>query len=232
MENILYNVEVARINKQFRNGLSYFTQSHCQCSLTDNGYRIYRTPNKTISSDGHVMWEGLVISNTDNRFNLQKGHTYIIEFEVTGKSSNRASDICWSNKVGWGGGGLGPSPSNVIIGNPVIANFNSNEWHTFSYKFTINDDIYKVCTSSYSSFIKGNTYLSYNGFKFGFIYTNTGELGTDLYIKNIRMFDITSENNKYINKQGQNRFNHFIERNGIVNISQGGSIITNDIIEI
>ena len=109
---------------------------------------------------------------------------------VKGKSSNSVIDTYWSNNVGWGGGGLDPKP--VINRNTMnlLSNFNGET--DVIYDFTINDDIYKVCTSSYSSFVAGNTYLSYNGFKFGFQYTNTGEWGTDLYITNIRMYDITN----------------------------------------
>ena len=137
------------------------------------------------------MWGGLVLkpfSIADNI--LQKGHRYVIMFHVKGKSSNSVSDVSWSNNVGWSGGGLNPSPTINRNTMNLPANF-SGETDVI-YDFTINDDIYKVCTTSYSSFVAGNTYLSYNGFKFGFQYTNTGAWGTDLYITNIRMYDITN----------------------------------------
>jgi len=55
--------------------------------------------------------------------------------------------------MGWGGGGLSPTPSNVTIKN-ISSNFNGETevW----YKFTINDDIVKTCTSAYSSFVANN----------------------------------------------------------------------------
>lgn len=92
-------------------GLSSYTQGHCQCSLTENGYRIYRTPNKTYSGDGSVMWGGLVVKNTainyvhpwdnssDNIFGLATGHTYVICFHVKGKSTN-PPECYWSNQIG------------------------------------------------------------------------------------------------------------------------------------
>ena len=137
------------------------------------------------------MWGGLVIKPFNIADNiLQKGHRNVLMFHVKGKSSNSVVDTYWSNNVGWGGGGLDPKP--VINRNTMKLPANFNGETDVVYDFTINDDIYKVCTSSYSSFVAGNTYLSYNGFKFGFQYTNTGEWGTDLYITNIRMYDITN----------------------------------------
>lgn len=177
--------------KEWNYGLSSYTQSNCSCTLTDNGYRIYRTPNVNPTDNGSTMWGGLVLRPFNIADNiLQKSHRYVIMFHVKGKSSNSVVDTYWSNNVGWGGGGLDPKP--VINRNTMNLPSNFNGETDVIYDFTINDDIYKVCTSSYSSFVAGNTYLSYNGFKFGFQYTNTGEWGTDLYITNIRMYDITN----------------------------------------
>ncbi len=192
--NLIQKANNGIANKSYTGALSSYTQSNCQVSLTDNGYRIYRPANKTPSADGNTMWGGLVIRpyNENNTDVFIKGHTYILKWHVKGKSSNSA-DFGWSNNVGWGGGGLMPSPSNDSWQN-ISTNFNGEMecW----YKWTINDDVYKVCTSSYSSFVQGQTYLSYRDFKFGFSYTDTGSLGTDLYITNVRLYDITNDNQK------------------------------------
>ena len=191
MNNLLELTEYSLRKKEWGYGLGAFTQSNCSCTLTDDGYRIYRTPNVNPTDNGQTMWGGLVIHPFDIAANiLQKNHRYVIMFHVKGKSSNSVSDVSWSNLVGWGGGGLSPLPTINKNTMNLPANFNGET--DVLYDFTINDDIYKVCTSSYSSFVAGNTYLSYNGFKFGFEYTNTGEWGTDLYITNIRMYDITN----------------------------------------
>lgn len=191
MTNILELTEYSLRKKTWGYGLSSYIQSNCSCTLTDNDYRIYRTPNVNPTDNGSTMWGGLVIKPFNIADNiLQKGHRYVLMFHVKGKSSNSVVDTYWSNNVGWGGGGLDPKP--VINRNTMNLPSNFNGETDVVYDFTINDDIYKVCTSSYSSFVAGNTYLSYNGFKFGFQYTNTGEWGTDLYITNIRMYDITN----------------------------------------
>ena len=205
MYNIINKTNLAVYNKTMLNGLSSYTQANCQCTLTNTGYRIYRPPNKTPSADGNTMWGGLVIYpfNVDSNA-LQKTHTYIIKFEVKGQTSNRPS-MSWNNLVGWNGGGLTPSPT-TITSSIIPANFQSDEWTTCQWIFKINDDIYKVCTSSYSSFVKDQTYLSYKGFKFGYDYTNTGELGTDLYIRNLRLYDITTLSNE-INLEQTGVFN-------------------------
>lgn len=191
MNNLLELTEYSLRKKTWGYGLSSYTQSNCSCTLTNDGYRIYRTPNVNPTDNGSTMWGGLVIKpfNIADSI-LQKSHRYVLMFHVKGKSSNKVSSIYWSNNVGWGGGGLDPKP--VINRNTMNLPSNFNGETDVLYDFTINDDIYKVCTSSYSSFVAGNTYLSYNGFKFGFDYTNTGEWGTDLYITNIRMYDITN----------------------------------------
>lgn len=230
--NITMNQDYGIKSKTWVPGLSSYTQSNCTCTLTDDGYRIYRTPNVKNQSNGgsNSMWGGFVLDNTNNRFNLQKGHTYVLQFEVKGQSSNAASDIYWTNLVGWGGGGLDAAPSNIVTDNPVVADFNSSDWQTVSYKWTISDDVYKVCTSSYSSFVQGNTYLSYKGFKFGFGYINTGSLGTDLYIRNIRIFDITTNQNTQIFKSGVIKTISFVEEDINTKISLGG-LLSNQLIE-
>lgn len=201
MNNLMFDTNNAIYLKSYQDGLSSYTQSNCQVTLTDNGYRIYRPPNLTTANNGNTMYGGLKIINsystslshtfndTDNRFNLQKGHTYIICFNVRGQSSNAFSSFGWTNQMGWGGGGLSPTPSNVQNCS-IPSNFEGEKecWH----KFTINDDISKICTTTYSYATQGNEYLSYTHFAVGFSYTSTGSLGTDLYITNLRMYDITS----------------------------------------
>lgn len=191
MKNLLELTEYSLRKKEWNYGLSSYTQSNCSCTLTDNGYRIYRTPNVNLTDNGQTMWGGLVIHPFDIATDiLQKGHRYVLMFHVKGKSSNSVIDTYWSNNVGWDDGGLTPTPVENRNTMNLPANFNGET--DVIYDFTINDDIYKVCTSSYGSFVAGNTYLSYAGFKFGFGYTDTGEWGTDLYITNIRMYDITN----------------------------------------
>ena len=198
-ENLAYEVNMNIINKKMANPLSSYVQSNCQVTLTDDGYRIYRPPNKNPTNDGSTMWGGFVMRFYTPPF--IKGHRYNLTFEVKGKTSNAPVDFYWTNQAGWGGGGLSPTPSDEVKKN-ISANFNSQEWTTISYSWTINDDIYKTCTSSYSSFVQGNTYPSYRDFKWGFGYTDTGTLGTDLYIKNVRMYDLTTASKVNIKKTG------------------------------
>lgn len=163
---------------------------------------------------------------------LIKGHRYVIMFEIKGQSSNNAMDVNWNNNVGWNGGGLTPQPSNVVINRVVDTNFKTDDWSTFSYAWTINDDVYKVCTSSYAGFVQGNTYLSYDGFKFGFGYTSTGSLGTDLYLKNFRMYDITNSiKNTIIQKVGIANPSNFVEDVQTLSLYKDQEIVANEIIE-
>ena len=232
--NILYKTNVALMNKTFADGLSYYSQANCSCTLTDIGYRIYRDPNLTVSGNGRVMWGGLVIRPFNADANaLVKGHTYILKFEYKGKTSNEVrTEVYWTNNCGWGGGGLEPQPSDVGF-TSVPANFQSDDWQPFQYKWTINDDIVKTCTTSYSSFVAGQQYTSYRDFKWGFGYTDTGALGTDLYVKNIRMYDITTHDNPIrITKQGIVYAGNFDESGNKMQMCAEGDLITTEFIEI
>ena len=204
--NLFLPIEEALLSKTLKNGLSAYTQANCQVTLTDDGYRIYRPPNITYNSSDsstQTMFGGLKIQPFTIRGDiLQQYHTYVIMFDVRGKTSNAIHAFGWSNRMGWGGGGLEPSPSDVVL-HGIGANFNGQD--RMYYKFTINDTIYKTCTASYSSFVAGNSYISYRDLCFGFGYQNTGSMGTDLYLTNFQMYDITNQT-----KQVQ------VSKNGII----------------
>lgn len=202
--------------KSFSNGVSGYTQAHCQVTMADKGLRIYRTPNKTQSVDGSVMYGGMklqfltlgkkrTISYTNTSTNttetyeesdfFKTGRRYRISFHVSGFTHN-AANIGFSNNMGWGGGGLAPAPSDVnsltVPANFGIVNDTAvgSEMNCF-YEFTINDAVYKTCTTAYSSFKVGTVYPSYRDFQLQFNYASTGTNGTDLYITNIICEDIT-----------------------------------------
>lgn len=241
MSNLLFSPASGIASKTWTTGLSNYTQTNCQVTLTDQGLRIYRPPNKTPSVDGNTMWGGMRIincainslahtynPNQDNIFGLTVGHTYIIRFHVSGQSSNAFATFDWTNQMGWGGGGLQPTPSNVIkSGIPV--NF-QGEQECF-YKFTINDSISKTCTTTYSYATAGEEYLSYTHFGVGFGYVNTGDLGTDLYITNLRMYDITNGEKTLVNKVGQLLTYEPIEVGNIGSIQSGGNILGSNFYE-
>lgn len=233
--NKLTPLNEALAERKFEKGLSSYTQSNCQVTLTEKGYRIYRPPNLTVANNGNTMWGGLVLRPWTNDSNfLIKGHTYIMMFHVKGQSSNNATDIYWTNNCGWGGHGLDPAPTNVYIDN-IGENFNGEK--EVVYKFTVSDDIMKTCTSSYSSFVEGTQYNSYRDFKFGFGYTSTGTLGTDLYVTNLRLYDITNSNNVIdVTKAGIVTGCEFVESttplNGKANFFSSGEILTQNFIEI
>ncbi len=230
--NLCSLAEYGIATKQWIGGLSSYTQANCQCTLTNDGYRIYRPENKTVSGDGNTMWGGFVLNNgEDNYFGFQDNHTYMLQFEVKGKSSNNVSSVYWTNYVGWGGGGLNPTGTSVKYWNPVTTNYNSDQWKTFTYVWTINDGLYKTCTSAYAHYVAGNKYMSYKGFKFGFDYTNTGTLGTDLYIKNVRLYDITNGKKASINKSGTMSMVDFVECDSNSQIINGCSFISKQFIE-
>lgn len=232
MNNLLSQAQANLAKKTFSSPLSKYTQANCQVTLTDNGLRIYRPPNLTRADNGDTMYGGLKLSFSTPPF--IKGHTYIILLNVKGQTSAAVNNYGWSNNMGWAGGGLNPTPSAVSYKLPT-SNFTSTTWETMYYKWTINDEVYKECTSSYSSFVAGTVYPSYRDFAFGFNYGSTGTLGTDLYISNLRMYDITNGFDEFeVLKSGIITSAQIIER-GIditaARIEQSGDILGNQIYE-
>ena len=192
--NLFDCLNEAVFNKNFTAYLSHYSQQYATQEITDDGVRLYRPANINTDEHGQNMFGGLKISNVDNYFGLIKGHTYILKFHVKGKSSK--GFVCgWVNNFSWTGGGLNPTPSDVSrsanFSNDNLVNIDSE----FFYKWTINDEVHKVCTSSYSSFVEGQTYVSYKDFRFYQGYGDTGELGTDVYLSNFRLYDITDGEN-------------------------------------
>jgi hypothetical protein len=84
MENMIFSSQEGILKKKWMGNLSSYTQANCSCTLTDDGYRIYRTPNTNNSSSGgsNSMWGGFVLNFSTPPF--IKGHTYIIAFNVKG----------------------------------------------------------------------------------------------------------------------------------------------------
>lgn len=237
--NLLFKTECARIDKVWRDGLSSYTQSNCQVTLTDNGYRIYRPPNLTPAANGNTMWGGLRLNNQstggiheynisqDNMWLLQPGHTYLIGFHITGKSSN-ATSFGFTNNMGWGGGGVSPNPT-ILVNDGIPTDFNGEKDCTCI--FTISDTIAKACTSAYSSYTAGTTYLSYRDFTFGWGYTSTGALGTDVYITNLHMYDITSLVTKF-EKKGVVKIGDLNERMNDCRLIKNSELCASKFIEI
>ena len=227
----MFKVECAVLDKQSTNGLSSYTQSNCQITLTDDGFRIYRPPNLTVSANGNTMWGGLRIRNTNNQFGLIEGHTYIVLFDVEGQSSNNATSMGWHEQMGWGHSEIRPNPTNVEY-DWIGTNFNGKK--TCWYKCTISDSLYKTYynATTNTSFVAGSTYLSYADFQFGFGYESTGSLGTDLYISNIRMYDITNNPKFEVKKSSITNAAGLIEGSNPLTINRGNEIVSNQIYEV
>lgn len=228
--NLAFEMNTDIMKDSFNSNMLYrYTQANCQVTATDQGVRIYRPPNLTPSDDGNTMWGGLYIRNTDNRLNLQKGHTYLLAMTISGKSNN-IGGFEFANLLGWGGGGLQAQPT-IIYTHPLPEDFqeeNHNVWRVW----TINDDVWKTCTSSYSGFVKGHTYVSYRDLAYRFTYTSTGAMGTDIYVNNIRLFDITDLDLRNITKAGIANFTDFVEDAGISSINMNYEFFTNRVNEI
>jgi hypothetical protein len=240
-------INQAIIDKTFSNGLSSYTQSNCQVTLTDDGYRIYRPANLIYPDAGTTMWGGFRATFPDSC--LQPGHSYEIHFMMKGQTSNDPETyFAW--EVGWSSMGIGLSQRSATKDKSYTNFQSSDEYKLVKISYTaaggryqyptwsciINsgsttvsyngkhasapniiagdyllDSIYfpkftkVVSVTSNVSFVVDNaalssatanlqsyrSYDSYRQFKFGFTYSSTGTLGTDLYIKDFKVIDLT-----------------------------------------
>ena len=192
-KNLLFDIDSHIEMRVWKPGLSKFEQENCKCSLTNQGFRISRPSGLTVATNGYTMFGGLVLHPFELDSNiLQEGHTYVIMFDVRGYTSN--VPVCyWSNNIGWEAPELTPILTGAITNNAISKEFSSINYVTYRYEFTVNDSIYKKCENIYQNFVEGEYYLSYRDFFFGFTYKSTGSQGTELYIRNIRMYDVTKD---------------------------------------
>lgn len=226
--NHMISANKSILNGAWENGLQRYAQANCQVTLENNAVHIYRPPNTDASA--HNMWGGFRFRNDGNVLGLQKGRSYLWVMTVSGQTSN-SPVIEVDNNMGWVNttSGLMPQPTDIFkYRTPASFTGTQEAW----YAFTIPDDIFKECTTGYSSFVTGKTYISYRDFQYRFDYTTTGELGTDLYITNIRFFDITDLDLSNITRAGIANFTDFVEDTGIASINMNKEFYTNSIIEI
>lgn len=196
--------------KQFVNGLTGYEQTHCKVTITDDGYRIYRTPNVNPSANGNVMWGGVKLQFPEGTF--QKGRKYKLSVLVKGKTSNAIGVPYLTPQMGWTAGGLTSLNASSVINIP--SNFNSDTYQYFEAVFDlINFEPCQTASKTESIFTQGKTYNCCRDLAWGFSYTDTGSLGTDLYFKDFSLTDITDLNNTKVNKKGQLETKEIIEFN-------------------
>jgi hypothetical protein len=250
----------AIINKTFTNGISSFTQSNMQVTLTDDGVRLYRPPNLVHPTNGNTMWGGLVLLLPENLKTV--GRSYVLRFKIKGQTSVNLYDNRFAFAVGWTDFGVGltghsitrttlqnlagvtlpdyiqslwkytvnsnrlqnprwtlsmtagsntvqyvnkhPSALNIINGSTLLNNsFFPNGTTVTSVTSNVGFTTSNNATQTGQAVLFSNTqYDTYRELKFGFGYENTGVLGTDLYIKDLEIFDVTNGEIRQIDSNG------------------------------
>lgn len=197
--NIMEDVQQAIDDKVFKNGLWGFQQASCVCTITENGFRIQRDDNLIYSSTNKVMWGGLIATFTPEQ--IKANRKYLLTFQCRGKSSNNM-EIYFAQQAGWAAkGGLNSiTPTSMRVHGE---NFNSNDWVDCWAIFNTGDDLFKVATKTESDVVSGTAYFRCTELKIGYAYQDTGELGTDILINNVKLIDITDEIKIGIDKKSQ-----------------------------
>ena len=211
-ENLVAKINEAVTDKEFRDGLSYYSQAHCQVTLTNEGYRVYRTPDLTYPDVGNVMWGGMKLCIPEGTF--QDGRDYMMKLKYKGESSNGIKDIYFSYMVGWNSWGtLGSADviTSVDCPDDRFSSIDTNgEWREIKINISATqDEMYKAAVNSghpSDTSITGQIYHKMKEFKIGHNYESTGPLGTELYYKDLRLFDVTDATEKEVfiaNGKGQ-----------------------------
>ena len=198
--NYAYKINNAIRSKEFKNGLTRYEQNDCKVTLTDDGVRIYRTPN--ITSDSKTTYGGLRLQLPFGTF--EKGKKYKVSFKAKGISANGIYVPNISAQMGWGTVG-GLKALNASSHKVIPANFNNNNYEDFWAIFDTTDfDVYQTATKTEGMCTEGKNYNCTRDLAIGFSYANTGTSGTDVYIKDIKIYEIIDDESlNTVNKKGQ-----------------------------
>lgn len=177
-----------------RNSFKYastYTQSNCSVARGEGMYHVVRPANIGRPTKGNTMWGGVKLLGLKDLFadDMPKsGDEFRVVFEYKGQSSNTPDSPYFSPLVGWStAGGLKNVCSRTDI-KPFVAGVVHDEWQTAVYDFVVNQDPWITATKTENKFVTGIDYFCMDGFKFGWGYVNdTGSLGTDVFIKNIKI---------------------------------------------
>lgn len=213
-------------------GLGTYDQGNLIVTMTNQGIRIYSEPNRdgrAIEGSEWNTWGGFCWSPMKQSRCLIKGHHYRLSWHVKGQSSRAMVDVYWSNQIGWGQYPDASPTVHKMVTQP--ANF-QGEMDCF-YDFTIEDDIFKTTTNDVHAGFEPNTsYLAYSAFKIGYTYDFTGPLGTDIYITNLQLHDLTTGEVYKIEKSGIVKTIELVSgRRNSARLHSDGVIDVTDIIE-
>lgn len=139
---------------------------------------------------------------------LLPGRRYRIKFTASGFSNNLSLQC--GIDYNWGSPNATPHLSTNIVEEKsgiIPTNFGISEDGTTAvgdvkecfYEFLVpaaEDSLYRAASENYAStFIKGKIYSVFKTFHFNFSYDDSGEFGTDVYLSNFIMEDITNDVN-------------------------------------
>ena len=226
---VAVEVEDALIQGKENNRLYLYAgnNQYRKAELIDGKVHLWRSPNNTNSGNSAGNYTGFVVRNLKDL--LEKDHVYLFSFDIEGfNDSPENANASLVYTIGWGGcGGL-----KYYTVSSHLAHFDGKEKLFFLYDLR-GKELWQAATKTEGSIVAGTYYPIYNNFFFRFNYSQTGEKGTDVYISNISMQDITDNINVNIDKKYIINGCDFEENESLEKsiINKNNQIIVNKIIE-
>jgi hypothetical protein len=152
--------------------------------------------------------------------------------DSTGGSSTSILPIGWT---GWGSGSsAGVNNQAVVLKNTcnIPPGFVGSRKCEFVFTIPSNDVLYKTATVTTGPVVAGQEYLSYGEFSSTWTYSTTGEEGTDIYITNFKMVDITDMSQPKVMATAIFEGDYFNETYNSASFSKYGEVRTTNIREV
>lgn len=187
-----------------------YDQGKCKCTYVagEKAFRVVRDKNLVYPASGHVQWGGFIVSFNDDvggckQYEPLKPNTcYLMSVMVKGKSDNVSENPYLSIDAGYTSKG-GMETCGGSTNGLVPANFNSSTYVRKLAVMTTDNKSFWKFGNGQQSMPTTTRYYCAREIKFvGWGYTSTGANGTDVYIKDPEMFEISSAEKAEIAKYG------------------------------
>lgn len=198
-----------RVNKNV--GMQPWSQ--CTCSIINNTEIYYhRNPNVIVSTAGNVT--AIVSSLSIPNGMIKTNRKYKVCWKARGISDGLMQAPYLAFSASWTTNGVGLVANNSVGDAGVPSNFNETQYQERSAILdTTGWSPWQQAKNDYETIKTGDWFNCANKLAFTFNHTNTGTNGTDVYLTDFRLYDITDNPSAGFDKKGKAIASEFVENN-------------------